>query len=61
MPSPLYFNDETSWTIYDIAREIQIRAGKIRMLNPIDYNIKGKKLLEEIDQIILKYMVVGHG
>jgi hypothetical protein len=55
--SPLFYNDESNKTIYDLSRDIMYLARKIRMLNPKLYETEGKELMREIYQISEDYIL----
>jgi hypothetical protein len=57
----LYYNNQKDWNCSDIAREIMIKCRQIRMMNPVEYKTNGNKILDEIEQLILRYRVLNNG
>lgn len=57
MPSPLYYNDSSKRTLYDVAREISILTGKIRMMNPNLYETEGITLVKEMHNVLTDFLM----
>jgi hypothetical protein len=56
MATPLYYNDSSDRTVYDVAREISILAGRIRMMNPNLYATEGVAALHQITDTSLELL-----